>query len=76
MCLRNEKQVVVVCGVNKVSEEAMQAKYTEAERAKIEVFDLVSRYGQEGSMDRTQQCLEHLCNTEIQAMFHSEVHGI
>ncbi len=65
MCLKNQKQVVVVCGVSKVSEEALSEKYTEAERQKIEIFDLVSRYGADSSLNRTQECLEHLCSTEI-----------
>ena len=52
--MAHEKHVVVVCGVNKVPQEAIAAKYTEAQREKIEVFDLVSRYGMEGSMERAQ----------------------
>ena len=61
MCLKHEKQVMVVCGVNKVPNEAMEEKYTESEREKIEVFDLVSRYGADESINQTQRCLEHLC---------------
>ena len=61
MCLKNQKQVVVVCGVSKVTEESLREKYTDEQRDHIEIFDLVSRYGAEGSMTRTQECLEHLC---------------
>ena len=43
--MRKDKHVAVLCGINKVPQEAMDEKYTEAERQKIQVFDLVSRYG-------------------------------
>ena len=43
--MRHDKHVAVVCGINQVPQEAMDEKYTEAERQKIQVFDLVSRYG-------------------------------
>ena len=74
--MKHEKQVVVVCGVNKVSPQEMAEKFTEAEREKIEIFDLVSRYGQDGSMNRTQECLEHMCNQNILAMFTDDVNGV
>ena len=75
MCIRHEKQVIVVCGVNKVPQEEFEEKYIESEREKIEIFDLVSRYGQEGSMTRTEECLSDLCNNDIQRMFRNDVSG-
>jgi len=40
--------------VNKVPREAMEEKYTTGELKKIEIFDLVSRYGEEAALNRTQ----------------------
>ena len=53
----------------------MEEKYIESEREKIEIFDLVSKYGQEGSMMRTEECLSDLCNNNIQRMFRNDVSG-
>jgi hypothetical protein len=54
MCIEHEKQIVVVCGVNKVPREVMEEKYTTSELQKIEIFDLVSRYGEQASRTQTE----------------------
>lgn len=69
--MRHDKEGAVFCGINKVPEEAMQEKYTSSELERIQVFDLVSSYGQDAAMGRTQDCLERIFmeNEEVKAMF-------
>ena len=71
MGLAQEKKILVICGVNKVTKEQMAQKYTPEELKHIEVLDLVSRYGEDASLNRAQECLSHLCQNEVQQMFES-----
>lgn len=47
----------------------MEEKYATHELSKIEVLDLVSRYGEEASLSKTRECLTTLCGKEVQEMF-------
>uniref|UniRef100_A0A7S3I6R1 Glycerate kinase n=1 Tax=Favella ehrenbergii TaxID=182087 RepID=A0A7S3I6R1_9SPIT len=75
ICLQKDKHVVVLCGVNQVTQQDLSGKYSDDQLKKIKVYDLVSRYGAEGSMKRTKECLELLCSTEIKALFTSSGDG-
>ena len=57
LCLKHSKPLFIICGVNKLTELAMQdLKGT----SNIEVFDLVSRYGLERSLKETGACITEL----------------
>lgn len=68
MCLKHQKRVIIVCGINTVSAECMEAKFTEEERRLITVLDLTSRYGQAASMEQTKDCLAKMCLSDIKSV--------
>ena len=72
MSLAHEKNVTVLCGISKVSEEGLRGKYTDEQLKKITVFDLASRYGSEASMKDTQNCLRKLCEGELLQQFQTQ----
>lgn len=60
MCLKNSTQVLVVCGINQVSDEAMEKRYTSDELQKISVLDLVSNYGKLAALNQTNDCVARI----------------
>lgn len=57
-CLKNDKPVIVVCGVNRVTQDIFDKKYPDS--SKIKVFDLTSQFGKYWSINDTADCLEKL----------------
>ena len=53
MCLSHDKDVVVLCGISKVTEEGLKAKYTEDQLKKITVIDISSKFGSKASLNDT-----------------------
>ena len=65
MCLAHEKDVVVLCGISKVTEEGLKAKYTNEQLKRITVIDISSRFGSKASLNDTQNCLRKICEGDL-----------
>ena len=65
MCLSHDKDVVVLCGISKVTEEGLKAKYTADQLKKITVIDISSKFGSKASLNDTQNCLRKICEGDL-----------
>ena len=69
MCLSHGKDVAVLCGISKVTEQGMQAKFSEDQLKKISVYDISSKFGSKASLNDTQNCLKKICEEGLLGKF-------
>ena len=64
LCMKHNKPLFIICGVNKLSDHEMQGLFEKAS-SKVEVYDLVSNFGMEASLERSEECLKELMLTKV-----------
>ena len=63
LCLKYNKPLFIICGINKLSADEMTA--FSLQHPLCEVYDLVSRFGIESSLKETASCVKEMVEKEV-----------